>query len=595
MRSILQSFFNEVPWLKPVLLWCLALLVLALPAYLVMPYARRLRDELREYLERVRRRNAEARDTREASIRRLAEDCQRQLSLRQMADRHSLLQDMLRPLLKSLGRLEKTLKTSLRKFGGLQRAMPRLVDRLKAPSSQEFKELPSADGLHTEVRALRSARDKLAISSLFLIAATVVNTGMLSQILRDLGWGSGSFPVLDIPNHVIFALILTIIEAGIGYLHGAGGWKSLLAISVFLILACVEGFFYSLVAPKGEEIIPLLQMRRGTLFFLYGLVPVTVLFAFGSAWHDAWDDARGGNTLTKLKRVLDKLRNGQAAHTGALEQTSVQVAKTRARAEECERLLASDNDKAETVNSAAERVRNQIEVMRDHPPSWACAGETDLSVADVYQLANLAAVWLFLALLATFGLIYTGWELLWYLAGGLPLALYLALGAIQVVIFLGSGLLFRVGEIVVGKAGSRTIAVWAPIQNRTLQFVWVALVAGVYFYIALRPDVARYQSVFWLFNLLLGLLLGAAAYHLANLLVVAHLLLLRIWNLASSSAERTSFLVVRFFGILFTLVEHALAFLASPVFALTRQSIPLAAPVQYPAVSTDGRNDRGAT
>ena len=144
-------------------------------------------------------------------------------------------------------------------------------------------------------------------------------------------------------------------------------------------------------------------------------------------------------------------------------------------------------------------------------------------------------------------------------------------------VFFGSGLLFRSGEVVVRGSGPERTFVSAPIWSRALGCLLVAVVTGIYLLVTLRGDMARYQRVLWLFNLLVGLFLAAAGYHLSPLLSVVRLWVRRMWNLAAVAAESLYVLALRLVGGVFTVLEYASFLLATPIFALRRQPIPAGA------------------
>jgi len=587
MQSLLQGFFDEVPWLKPVLAWCLAALLVFLlltgPAYLLFPFVRRLREELRAYREGLRNRHSEARATREASCQKLAEDCQKLHSLRQLTIRNSLLQEMLKPLLRSFKRLDRTLSRLVRRFGGIGKALPRLEGLLKEPSVPAFADLPSAENLLEEVRELRIARGTIAVACLFLAILIPLNTAMLSQILRDLGFIPVSLMVLGVPLYVIVAVGLTVFEASVGAIHvflrpeseDRFHLATIASLCLFLIVAFMEGQFYSQVAPQRDLIVEFpIAMKQGTQYFLWGFGIIGGLSLMGLMWFYALRALLRGNALTELKRSLHRLRNEQNTHLGAVGQAAGEIGKAKAGAEEAGRLVASDNDKAEAVRSTVEQLSKQIEVMREQPPDWALAGEKELGAADVQSLADQAGFWATLALVAVAVLIYNGYETIWYVLGGLSPALYLVLGCAQGLVFFVAGSLFRAGELVIGRTGSRETLVWAPIQNRALGCVVVALLVGAYVYAALRLGGLPHQTVLWAVNLVVGLSLAVAAYYLIPLLTVVRVWLRRAWNLVAAAAEWLWLLFVRLFGTLFMVIEQVLAFLASPIFALRRQPIP---------------------
>ena len=602
MYLLVQSLFDEVPWLKPALAWCLGvllillfLLLFAVPAYYwLFPFARRVRGEFREYLERLRNRHSEARAAREASFENLADDCRKQWSLRQLdMIRNALLEGILEPLLKSLKRLEKTLRAISRDFGGIQKMLARLGLSLVKPSEPKFPELPSAESLQSATGALRFARGKFGLASVCLLILIAFNTSMLGQILRDLGFIPTSLMVLGIPLYVIVAVGLTILEASVGVLHaflkpepedsGKFHFERVVAILLYLVIAYMEGHFYSQVAPQRDALVEFpIPMKQGNLYFLWGFTIITVLFMFGSMWCDALIALWRGNALTETKRTLHKLRDEHDAYLEIVKQTTVGIDKGKVRAEEAGRLLSSNDLTAENLSSAIKQVCGQIEQIREQPPEWARVDEKELGIADVHHLAGQAGVWIIVTLVAAALLIYTGFEMIWYLAGGLPPALYLVPGAVQVLVFFGSGFIFRAGEVVVGNIGSRRISVKAPHLSRVLSGVLVATAAVSYLYIVLRLDIPSYQSVFWLFNLLLGLVLAAAAYHLHPLLTVGRLWLRRIWNRTARATEWLYLLVLRFVGTLLTVLEYVLCLVAAPIFALRRQPIRFGAATAKP-------------
>jgi len=139
---------------------------------------------------------------------------------------------------------------------------------------------------------------KLIFSGTILFGLMLVNTGTLSQILRDLGVVPATMTFAGISLSSVFAFILTLVEAGIGVIYGATHdkesdklfrwsafiWSTFMMVFAF-ILACVDGFFYSRVAPStGVFTVPFINftMPKSNLFFLWGFVLMMTLFSLGS-------------------------------------------------------------------------------------------------------------------------------------------------------------------------------------------------------------------------------------------------------------------------------------------------------------------------
>src|SRR5207253_3403867 len=156
------------------------------------------------------------------------------------------------------------------------------------------------------------------VSSVILVALISVNTGMLGQILRDIGFIPHDLIYFGVPLYLVFAFILTLAEAGLGYVHTAGrpapdepsrvaAWP-VIASCFAVVIACVEGFFYSQVAPSRESLVDLpigYQIRQGTLFFLWGATLVLVLFGLGAIWSASLERiAKSADHLPALIRRL---------------------------------------------------------------------------------------------------------------------------------------------------------------------------------------------------------------------------------------------------------------------------------------------------
>ena len=145
---------------------------------------------------------------------------------------------------------------------------------------------------------------------------------MLWQILRDLGFIPHDLTYFGIPLYLVFAFMLTLVEAGLGYVHTAGRptpdeasrfalWPPI-ASCFAVVMACVEGFFYSQVAPSKNSLVDLpigQQIKQGTLFFLWGATLVLVLFGLGAIWSASLERiARSADHLPALVRRLSRYR-----------------------------------------------------------------------------------------------------------------------------------------------------------------------------------------------------------------------------------------------------------------------------------------------
>src|SRR5262249_23322562 len=109
----------------------------------------------------------------------------------------------------------------------------------------------------------RVAIMQFVIGTAVLLGVLFVNTGMLSQIIRDLGYIPQSLQFVGIPLYYILAFLIAVVEAGFGFVHGVmsdpdeGDSKihfgAILAGLASIGIAVVEGFFYSRMAPDRQQ------------------------------------------------------------------------------------------------------------------------------------------------------------------------------------------------------------------------------------------------------------------------------------------------------------------------------------------------------
>src|SRR5260370_12841144 len=191
-----------------------------------------------------------------------------------------------------------------------------------AKAAPAFPNIPASDQLSVQHGSLRTAKVRLFVSSVILFALISVNTGMLGQILRDLGFIPHDLVYFGVPLYLVFAFILTLAEAGLGYVHTTGRpspdepsrvavWPAI-AVCFAVVIACVEGFFYSQVAPSRASLVDLpigFQIKQGTLFFLWGATLVLVLFALGTIWSTSLERiTRSADHFPDLVRRLSRYR-----------------------------------------------------------------------------------------------------------------------------------------------------------------------------------------------------------------------------------------------------------------------------------------------
>jgi len=243
----------------------------------------------------------------------------------------------LRRLRKAMRGAGKSLDKLARQSGELRNAMLAI-----SASSGGAGALPPQPEMLSETEALRKAHMRLTVSSLLVAALVFVNTGMLSQILRDLNIIPPSYAVLGIPLFYFLALMITLIEAGLGFVHGIlsenepgeeekihfGAWAVVLAA---MGIACVEGFFYSRISPDRTRIVTIPIVNYGVpepdIFFIWGFLLVMTLFLLGLMWYRAFSSVLHGSAPRKLYKTLGRIRS-RAADCESAVRESLGIVKT---------------------------------------------------------------------------------------------------------------------------------------------------------------------------------------------------------------------------------------------------------------------------
>jgi hypothetical protein len=413
---------------------------------------------------------------------------------------------------------------------------------------------------------------------MILIALISVNTGMLGQILRDLGFIPHDLSYFGIPLYLVFAFMLTLVEAGLGYVHTAGRptpdeasrialWP-LIASCFAVVMACVEGFFYSQVAPSRNSLVDLpigQQIKQGTLFFLWGATLVLVLFGLGAIWSASLERiAKSADHLPALTRRLWRYREkydaacaGAGKGAGRLrEEVEAMRRDLQASAQETTSLVASLAELRESATS-------------ENPED--AAAPRQLTTAEAHHFTSLAGMWFMLTFLSLFivtasGLYafvpYIGIRAAWLVSVGLAAC------------FLILGLLLPRGELLLDGTRNRRLIVSGALLRRKTAVTLAVIVLAAFGILLWRVGVTRYQAAFCILILVLCGALSATASQAS-----ATGKGLRIWlrlcvGMVFAIVEEVLRLSVRIFlAVMFCLEVVALA-LAAPAFRLRGREVP---------------------
>jgi hypothetical protein len=582
VSDIFYSLFAQVPWLKTFLAWTFALgivlLVLALPAYyLFLPVFQRLRSELTAYLQRVRDQHQSQRSARKEN---------QQLYLASYGQDH-----LLRHLDTTSGRLwARTKATLMESAHDIQarlasvtgsialftKALPEVHERLQAiidSMPREFHLTTGDTNLPQDTGNLRVARMALTCATFFLVVIITVNTGMLSQIVRDLGFIPQNFKFLNIPLYYILALLLTCVEGGLGVIHGAlsdSDTRERAKIPVGSILialgavgvACVEGFFYSRIIQNRTDTvtIPLINytLPQTDLFFLWGFILVMALFGLGHICYERGARVLRGTALTSLRKQLRTFTKETARWSSTLQHAEGIATAARAAVTTGETTTATSTFPTET----AERFLTELRTLLQAPPSWVRVAQQPLDVPEVQHLARHSLLWLVLAIIAMLLAGFTGVSSFGRFAAD-ENTIALALG--QAVLAATAGFLVGWSETIVQNTD------WQKVTGPTWGRVTGLILAGalVLSYLLLIPTAyAAGIILLWVANLLVCLLVIAACYQLIPLLGLVSIWAQRLIHLLIALGELAYRSLLVMIWLLATLSYFVVTIFAGPLLAI---------------------------
>jgi hypothetical protein len=575
MSDFLDFLFSEAPWLKPVLVEGVALLLACIiltpiAYFIVWPFLLRVRQQVAALIAALTERFEKGRDARKERLDKEADEFKADGGLWRIKfkapDQRPAEFRHVSQVLQGLG---KSIAEAANALNSANRRVPELVRTLesaKVEAVQPLPALPSAGAVAESSAGYRIAWLKLVLSGLILAAIMTVNTAMLSQILRDLGIVPPALVFFGVPVAYFLAFLMTGVEAGLGVAHAAtripnkfAVWPYFFGVLAFGV-SLVEGFFWSRIAPPlGTFTLPFVgyEMLQPSLFYCFGFVLVWTLFGLGSVGFESAASVLGGRQSDLLSRAIDKLRGLHEQYARSVSDTAKPLADAVSAANEIDKKIQGPAANAENVLKSVEKLRQEIEERSKLAPDSARGVELELTRPEVYQLAQMGGLWLTLTLIGATAMTVIGLE---GFSDSMDPKLRWALAIGQAVAFFGIGALLGSGEMIVrrGYGENERDVIVAPALSR-----WMAYGIGcvlVVFYLALAFTTIRGAE--WMVNLILGLFLIAAGYHLTPLLNVVRLWLRRTWNLAVLIVQALwlAFMqVLRFIVVVLESVAHIFA------------------------------------
>jgi len=567
-----------------VLAWSIALVIvfvsLTIPAYFIFwPFFARARTEVATFVIRlVERLQANRRERSErlniATDEFLKDGGLWRLNLEAHGHWSALitkLTGVLKKLRRPIGKGAVALEKLHTEASSLQQEL-RATDTTKL---QAFPALPEYEEAVESRASLRVAILKMILATTILLALMLVNTGMLSQILRDLGVVPATMMFGGVRLAYVFAFILTLVEAGLGVAHGSTRSDDAEKLKIFpfimttfaVILGFVEGFFYSRVAPNGNFSVPFInyEMPQSNLFFFWGFVLVMTLFSLGFISFENFAKTLRGTKAGTFKSEMRKLQKRHEKLARAARQSEEMLRQAKTVSENMDNLLQGPAANSESVREELERIWKQVTALKNAAPEWVQEKEATLTRSEVHQLAQKGGLWLTFAVLGVSVMTITGLNSFEAFNPSLKPTVLWVLAVGQSVVFFGVGFLLGTGETVVQGTGTER-RVWAAPRLST----WCAYVVGgllVLTYIALFFGVASQLGLgaIWFSNLVVGLFLIAAGYQLSPLLNVVRLWLSRVWNLIMLALEGLWLGFMRLLQIALAILENVSYLLAAPL------------------------------
>lgn len=519
MESLKALFLQHAAWVWPIVAFCVAVIaviaVLAIPAYFVFyPLIRRVHESVSAYLSGLKQRHLAARESRAESFVVLLDEFRGDAGITVLRQIDARAEAAYRHLIDVANNVNSSLRRFLDAPTTFQRSAAPLLD-VSAQPAPTFPSIPTADQLSVQHAMLRTAKVRLLVSSVILLALIGVNTGMLGQILRDLGFIPHDLVYLGVPLYLVFAFILTLAEAGLGYIHTAtrptpnepervAVWP-VIAIGLAAVIACVEGFFYSQVAPNKEGFIGLpggYQVHQTSLFFLWGAALVMVLFGLGMIWSTSLECiSQSAAHFPGLVRRLIRHREKFAMASERADRAATHFRQTI-------------DGTRQALDSGTERARalvQEVDNIRTMPPDSPEAIQPhQLTRVDAHHFMHLSGLWLITAalsiLIASMITRFAVRATFSYLSDTASLFGGLAIVAAFVVL----GALLPRGEVLLeGTGARRKVVSGSPWRDRAAMGMGI-LISLLFALILWRARTSRYSIVLWLVSYVVGASSAAA-------------------------------------------------------------------------------------
>lgn len=384
----------------------------------------------------------------------------------------------------------------------------------------------------------------------------------------------------EIRLYQVLAALLTLVEAGVGFLYGRLGRESdgapertylarVIVVCFSVALAFIEGLFYSRVGSESQRfLIPFVDVSftMQQAFFLWGFVLPLMLFGLGHQWYRSIEQLAGGHIGTRLRRELKNA--GDLSERLSRGLLSVETQLTRVREESTEAQAGSplySEAQAARLTETLKTSIAQVDAMRTSTPAWAANVVEPVPEAEQRQQAFRAGALFVVASSACVVSVWLQVRILPGLYGVVGPELAFGLGVANCAVLLGAGLLLRSRATIVDEEGAfRVIEGRGAIMKHVTAGGMVAFLLVTGLWVFWNEAMGRGFGFAWAVVLGIGIGLVPLGAELPSMLALAYCCIGAGIALAEGTCAVAAAWSLRFVLALLLLIEFVAGVLAVP-------------------------------
>lgn len=466
------------------------------------------------------------------------------------------------------------LHSSVQKVNQLKLGFPDVTNQIPDPA--KIKET------HESEYRIRMARRNWLIYSFLLVALLLINTIMMSQILKGLQvglvrlWGSLWL------YHVI-GFLVTVIEAGLGAIwdgldskenksgapHEGQERRNRImfygTLGIAVMLACVEGFFYSrygiVDAPDEISLFGVTLTLMHALGFLGVALPL-ILFALGHLWHRSLGIMTEKTALTRLKKDLNTCRRSSEAVQGRLPALQEVLKGAQVESEHTVgKLPHFRKDADQEVVIAIQALQQTLENLPNALQKQGSVGGL-MSDSEIWRQVRRGKSLILLTLLMGGLSIWLSQETIGRLFPDLNEELTLLLGIIQVLLWLSVGVLLRPTERIVDE--QKNIVGGASPWSIAPLLLAIAVLLVVNGYILDQYAIPNAMGLVWGIVMVIQMVFLVLGSEVPEMMGIVRYWLSLLWIRMTWQLRKIGLAAMKLGGVCLKLLELLLEFITLP-------------------------------